>query len=77
MQYIGIDIGSISVNLIVTADDGTILSSQYVRHKGKAFEVGKNCLRRALRQYDVDFIAATGTGTTTFAPLIGASRSTR
>lgn len=73
MQYIGIDIGSISVNLIVTADDGTILSSQYVRHKGKAFEVGKNCLRQALRQYDVDFIAATGTGTTAFAPLIGAS----
>ena len=73
MHHIGVDIGSISVNLIVMDQEGAILRNQYVRHKGKAFEVGRECLRKALKEYNVDLVAATGTGATAFAPFIGAS----
>lgn len=73
MYYIGVDIGSISVNFVVIGEDGTILHNRYVRHRGRAFDVGRECLRDALRDYDVDFVAVTGTGAPAFAPLIGGS----
>jgi predicted CoA-substrate-specific enzyme activase len=71
MYRVGIDIGSISVNLIVMDEAGKILTSKYIRHMGRPFEVGREAIEASLKAYDVDFIATTGTAAKTFASLVG------
>jgi predicted CoA-substrate-specific enzyme activase len=73
MHRIGIDIGSVSVSIVVLNQAGNILENRYIRHKGKSIEVGRDVIGELLRTYDVDFIAATGTGAKIFATLTGAT----
>jgi len=73
MSMVGIDIGSVSINLIVMDASLTILEDSYIRHKGRALEVAKDLIRELEKKYPVDFIATTGTGAKLFASLIGAS----
>ncbi len=74
MSMVGIDIGSVSINLIVMdASLTTILEDRYIRHKGRALEVAKDLIKELEKKYPVDFIATTGTGAKLFASLIGAS----
>lgn len=72
MHRIGIDIGSVSINLVVMDEKGTIVRDQYIRHKGKPFHVASKLLQECAGKYDIDFIATTGTGANLFASLIGA-----
>jgi predicted CoA-substrate-specific enzyme activase len=73
MHRIGIDIGSVSVSIVVLNQAGNILENRYIRHKGKSIEVGRDVVGELSRTYDVDFIAATGTGAKIFATLTGAT----
>jgi activator of 2-hydroxyglutaryl-CoA dehydratase len=73
MYRVGIDIGSVSVNVAVMDDWGKIVLDRYIRHKGRSLEVAKDAVREAISTYDPEFIAATGTGAKTFASLIGAA----
>ncbi len=73
MYRIGIDMGSVSVDLVVMDQKGKILKSMYMRHLGRPFEVARDAIGDVLRDYDVDFIATTGTAASAFAPMIGAS----
>jgi len=73
MFRIGIDIGSVSINLVVMDEKGTIVRDQYIRHKGKPFHMAGDLLQECAGAYDVDFIATTGTGASLFASLIGAA----
>ena len=73
MYRLGIDIGSVSVNLAIVNEAGKIVAAEYVRHKGKPFEVAGDCVKQAVEKYDVEFIAATGTGAKIFSSLIGAA----
>nr|MBP6942355.1 hypothetical protein [Syntrophorhabdaceae bacterium] len=73
MFRIGIDIGSVSINLVVMDERGTIVRDQYIRHKGKPFHMAGDLLRECADTYNVDFIATTGTGASLFASLIGAA----
>ena len=73
MYRIGIDMGSVSVDLVVMDESGKIVKSKYVRHMGRPYEMGRDVLEEAVKEYDADFIAATGTGASEFASLIGAS----
>ncbi len=73
MNRIGIDIGSISVNLVVMSETGDILKSLYVRHKGRPIEVTKSIMEDLLKEYEIDSVAATGTGAKELSLLIGAS----
>jgi predicted CoA-substrate-specific enzyme activase len=70
---IGIDIGSVSVDLAVMDDSGNIVVDQYIRHKGRALETAKDAVQEMTSTYDVEFVAATGTGAKTFASTIGAT----
>ena len=75
MFRVGIDIGSVSVNLVVVNESGEIVEERYVRHKGQPTRTAKALVEemQATHGGEIDFVATTGTGAKTFAPLIGAS----
>ncbi len=73
MYRLGIDIGSVSVNFVVIDDAGHIVDDRYIRHMGKPMETARELLSRAVDTYEIKFVAATGTGGKTLAPLIGAA----
>ena len=73
MYRIGIDMGSVSVNLVVMDESNAVVKDRYVRHMGRPYEVGRDVLEETVREYETDFIAATGTGASEFASYIGAS----
>ena len=75
MFRVGIDIGSVSVNLVVVNESGEIVEERYVRHKGQPTRTAKGLVEELQATYagEIDFVATTGTGAKTFAPLIGAS----
>lgn len=73
MYRMGIDIGSVSVKLVVLDDAGNIRESRYIRHKGKPIEIGKRAIQEEKKTFNIDLIAATGTGAKIFADLIGAA----
>ncbi len=73
MYRLGIDIGSVSVNVAVVNENGKVVRSQYIRHKGKPFVTAKEAIEEAAGAYDVEFIATTGTGAKVFASLVGAA----
>jgi len=72
MYRLGIDIGSVSINAAILNESGSIVKSQYIRHKGKPYVVARDVIEQAMREYDIEFMATTGTGAKTFASLIGA-----
>ena len=73
MYRMGIDIGSVSVNVVLVDESGKILKNEYVRHMGRPFEVARDLVRETMGGWDVGLIASTGTGAETFASLVGAS----
>ncbi|WP_028895113.1 acyl-CoA dehydratase activase [Syntrophorhabdus aromaticivorans] len=73
MHRIGIDIGSISVSVIIMDSKDNILESRYIRHRGRPFQVGRDILEELSGQTEIEFVAATGTGAREFAFLVGAS----
>ncbi len=73
MYKLGIDIGSVSVNLAIIDKSGNIVMDAYIRHMGRSIEKTKEVIEEALKTYDIEFIAATGIGAKTFASLVGAS----
>ena len=73
---LGIDVGSISVNLVVIGEDGAILEDQYLRHHGQPMRTAAEAVRDALARYGAERIhglAATGTGGRAVAGLLGGS----
>ena len=59
--YIGIDVGSVSVAVVLLNEDGTVLRSDYEKHAGEPEQV----LRRLLDGYPVatsESYALTGSG---------------
>lgn len=73
MSRVGIDIGSISINLIVMDEARNILKNIYIRHKGRPVQVAKTILESLTQEMEFDSIAATGMGAKEFSHLIGAS----
>ena len=73
MYRIGLDIGSVSVNVVVMNKEGIITDTRYIRHMGRPFQAGKEALEEISGKFEVDFVSTTGTGAKDFAALIGAS----
>jgi len=73
MYRIGLDIGSVSVNVVVMNKMGIIADTRYIRHMGRPFQAGKEALEEISGKFEVDFVSTTGTGAKDFAALIGAS----
>lgn len=63
--YLGIDVGSISVNLVVIDDEGNVLEEQYLRHHGQPMRVAAAALQAVVDRHGTDCfrgLAATGAG---------------
>jgi predicted CoA-substrate-specific enzyme activase len=73
--WIGIDVGSVSVNLVVLDEADNILRDEYLRHKGHAMQVAAEALRQVADEYGAESIAgiaATGNGGRSLAGVLGA-----
>ncbi|MCL6591520.1 MAG: acyl-CoA dehydratase activase [Firmicutes bacterium] len=63
--YLGIDVGSVSTNIVAMNEAGAVLSSQYIRTNGQPLECVKAGLREVGREFknsDVIGVGATGSG---------------
>ncbi len=73
-MYLGIDIGSISLNLVLLDDDLRVVDEQYVRTLGKPTEEALHALARLNADHpleNLDGIALTGAGTEAIGQLYG------
>jgi predicted CoA-substrate-specific enzyme activase len=70
--YLGLDVGSISADLVVMTGQGEVLATRYERILGRPLPVALELLEQALRQYrDVQGLCVTGTGAKLIAGLLG------
>ncbi len=73
--YLGLDVGSVSLDTVVLSSDGRVLLADYTRTKGRPLAVAAQVLERVFAQFPRESFAATavtGTGAPTLAPLLGA-----
>ncbi len=75
MYYLGIDVGSVSTDLVIMDEENKILDQLYLKTKGNPIEAVKDGLRQLGRKYQNDEIAGvgtTGSGRTLAAAVAGA-----
>ncbi len=75
MYYLGIDVGSVSTDLVVMDENRRILDQLYLKTKGNPIEAVKEGLRQLSVRYDNQEIAGvgtTGSGRTLAAAVTGA-----
>lgn len=73
--YLGIDVGSVSVDLAVISPEGEIIDTQYIRHHGRPIRVAGTALREAVERLGRDNVlgvAATGNAGRVIAERINA-----
>ena len=74
--YLGLDVGSVSTNLVLVDDENRIISSQYIRTNGQPLETVKMGLRKMKEQFPPDSVirgaGTTGSGRQLAAIMIGA-----
>ncbi len=71
-RYLGLDVGSISADLVVMTGEGEILDTRYVRIFGRPLEVALAQLEDVLKRFDgVDGLCVTGSGARMVAELLG------
>lgn len=73
MYRVGIDIGSVSVNLAAIDESGNVAIERYMRHMGRPVDAAKNAVAELIKDNSIDFIATTGTGAKNFASIVGGS----
>ncbi|MDK2821856.1 MAG: hypothetical protein PWP31_1821 [Clostridia bacterium] len=61
--YLGIDVGSVSTNVVVISSDGDVLTSLYLRTQGKPINAIKEGVRKIKENLSKD-VEIAGTGTT-------------
>jgi len=70
--YIGLDVGSVSADLVVTDAAGSVLESLYVRTFGQPLKVSLEQLKSLLDRYDdVAGLCVTGSGAKVISDLLG------
>ena len=75
MFRIGLDIGSVSVNVVLVDDKGLVVEDRYIRHKGKPIKAAKEVLEELTTKHGarIEYVATTGVGARKFAELVGAA----
>jgi len=72
---IGIDAGSVSVNIAVVSPDKRIVEDSYIRHQGHSVAATLDALKDLLKKYDpsrIKLVAVTGAGGELFSDLLNA-----
>ena len=61
---LGVDVGSVSVDIAVLNRSGEILDTRYIRHRGRPMQVAADAIQQAVSKYGdrIAICAATGTG---------------
>ena len=73
--YLGVDVGSVSVDIAVLDPSGKILEARYLRHGGRPIQVAGRALRETVEKYgagNIVGIAATGNAGRLVAAKVGA-----
>ena len=73
--YLGIDVGSVSTNLIVIDGDGEIRCREYLRTQGRpipAVQAGLAAIQSSLPDLEVEAVGTTGSGRQLAAAITGA-----
>ena len=74
---LGMDIGSVSVNLVVMNPRGEVLREVYVRHLGETYRTALNLLESLREEFPLHsfrLAAFTGLGGKSLAEVLGAAR---
>jgi predicted CoA-substrate-specific enzyme activase len=74
-HYLGIDVGSVSTNLVVMDEDGKIEEAIYLRTQGqpiKAIQEGLRILSKNEKNWDIKGVGTTGSGRQLAAVIAGA-----
>ncbi len=74
--FVGLDVGSVSVNLVVMNQAGEILAERYIRHKGQPMRVAADAVAEVVATWGADAIAglaATGAGGRVVAEILAGS----
>ncbi len=73
--YLGIDVGSVSTNIVAINDNDEVLSSQYIRTNGQPLECVKNGLKQVAKEFnnqEIIGVGATGSGRQLAGIIVGA-----
>ena len=74
--YLGVDVGSVSTNLVVIDDDGNMIKEIYTRTDGRPIEVVDRCLREIEAEFGdkitIRGVGSTGSGRELIGELLGA-----
>lgn len=73
--YLGLDVGSVSTNIAILTDDGTVLDTLYIRTQGKPVEAVQKALchiRTTHTQLQVMGVGTTGSGRELTGIVVGA-----
>ncbi|ATW26279.1 acyl-CoA dehydratase activase [Candidatus Formimonas warabiya] len=73
--YLGIDVGSVSTNVVAIKEDGRVLYSQYLRTDGQPLESVKTCFKHLRDQHGeikVLGVGTTGSGRQLVGIMVGA-----
>jgi len=74
--YLGVDVGSVSTNVVLVDDEGRMLKEIYVRTQGRPIEVVTDALGQVQREWGrrvrIRGVGATGSGRELIGQLVGA-----
>jgi len=71
-RYVGLDVGSISVDTVLMTEAGDVLDARYVRHLGRPLQVALAELEALLERFEaVDGLCLTGSGARMIADVLG------
>lgn len=74
--YLGIDVGSVSTNIVALNNEGEVVHSQYIRTNGQPLESVKNGLRELKKNIDqntnIKGVGTTGSGRQLVGVMVGA-----
>jgi predicted CoA-substrate-specific enzyme activase len=71
--FLGIDIGSVSVNLALVEESGKVIYHSYTRHKGQPLQTVYQALKEIDKTISISGVACTGSGGKFIAEILGSA----
>ncbi|RYD02217.1 hypothetical protein N752_26280 [Desulforamulus aquiferis] len=74
--YLGIDVGSVSTNIVLLSDEGEVITNLYIRTRGRPIEALQAGLRETAKDIPADIdiagVGTTGSGRFLAGVMVGA-----